>query len=507
MIALIVALPLVFAFLLSLVSIIWNSKWLSKTFLLIGVLSPWIIFLASLEGMPFSVILGNWSRISGIEITLNRYNFYFILGELLVFSLTSIYSLNYFEREDLNKIFLLFLLMHAGFLGTFLSRDLFNFFIYIELASVSVFALICVSRGKGAKEAAFRYVVFFFLASIFLLFSIGIIYLETGYLNLELIRKNLVMSREIKIGLGIAFTSLILKGGIFPLFFWLPDAHAKADTPISALLSGLMVKTSAYGMVLLILYFPITHLETPLMIVAFSSMIFGVLLAVLQQNVKKLLAYSTVSQMGYILLGISTLNAFGAIYHVLAHSLFKSGLFLSVGALIQAQKSKNLNKLTYRNSPTLIVAIVFLSLAIGGISPFIGAVSKKELVSALSGNWVYLFYAVGVGTLIPFTKLNYHLAKPQKAPKPKRLESIVSLAMAMLTLILGLYFLQNLSFTDPLLIGLAILIFFALHHLDIFDFKIPNPIEKRAKDIGEENNFYTIIFVVFMILILLQVYF
>ncbi len=457
--------------------------------------------------MPFSIVLGNWTRISGIEIALDNYNLFFILAELIVFSLTSIYSLSYFEREDVNIVFILLLLMHAGFLGTFLSRDLFNFFIFIELASVSVFALIFMSSEQGAKKAAFRYVIFFFLASIFLLLAIGIIYLETGYLNLELIKANLVMSREIKFGLGIAFTALILKGGIFPLYFWLPDAHSKADSPISALLSGLMVKTAAYGMLLLAIYFPIGHLEVPLMVVAFSSMIFGLTLAMFQRNVKKLLAYSTVSQMGYVLLGISTLNVFGSVYHVLAHSLFKSGLFLSIGALIHAQNTKKLEDLTYRNSPMLLFSIVIFSLAIGGISPLIGSVSKKMLVSGLSGIWSYLSYAVGVGTLVLFMKLNYNLAKPREVSKSNQLESFISLLMAIFTVMFGVYFFQGGLLIDLVLLSLAFLVFFIFHRLNLFSLRIPNLADMYTKNFGEENNLYAVIFAIFMILILLLCYF
>jgi len=507
MISLTVALPLLFAILLSLISIVRDSKRFSKFLFLIGVLSPWIVFIFSLEGMPISVVLGNWARISGIEIALDNYNLFFILAELIVFSLTSIYSLSYFERDDVNIVFVLLLLMHAGFLGTFLSRDLFNFFIFIELASVSVFALIFMSSEEGAKKAAFRYVIFFFLASIFLLLAIGIIYLETGYLNLELIRANLVMSTEIKFGLGIAFTGLILKGGIFPLYFWLPDAHSKADSPISALLSGLMVKTAAYGMLLLAIYFPISFLEVPLMIVAFSSMIWGLTLAMLQQNVKKLLAYSTISQMGYVLLAISTLNVFGSIFHVLAHSLFKSGLFLSVGALIQAQKTKKLNDLTYRNSPMIMVSIVLFSLGIGGIFPLIGSVSKKMIVSSLTGIWSYLFYAVGVGTLVLFMKLNYNLVKSGEVSKPNQLESFVSLLMAILTVIFGVYFYQGGLLMDLILALVAFLVFFGFLRLDLFSLEISNLAKNYTKNFGEENNFYAVIFAIFLVLILLLCYF
>ena len=504
MLILMVILTLVFAFLITLSSIFNRGVKLTKILFLVGILIPWPIFLFYFNKVPINVVLGGWNRFTGIEVTLNNYNLIFILAELIIFSLVGFYSLNYFKRDELNKVFALFLLMHGGLLGTFISKDLFNYYIYMEITSVSGFALIGLSRVKGSKKAAFRYIIFFFISSYLFLLFIGITYMETGYLNLFLIRENLVVSLEIKVALGLAFASLILKAGIFPLYFWLPDAHSKAQTPVSALLSGIMVKASVYGILLLFLYYPISYLKTFLFMVAFSSMIFGMISAIFQRDAKKLLAYSTVSQLGYVLLGFATLNIQGAIYHAFAHAITKSGLFLGVGTLVHSQKTRDLKKLTYRRNYILLFSILMLSISISGIYPFIGSYSKNLLLSGIKGNWVHLFYFVNIGTLIYYAKLNYFLLKGNRKASIKFRFSIVPLVSSFLVLGFGLYFGPTLKILDLLVIVLSIIIFFILLNLNIYSFKFNELLLDKPRKIGNENNLLVSVFTIFLILILLQ---
>ena len=502
MIPLLVIFPFILAFILPFITYVTKKEIYIKIIFLLGIFTPWLFFFSFSN--PVKEVVGGWTRFTGIEVAFGGYGYLFILAELILFSLVGIYSLDHFEHDELNKVFALFLLMHGGLLGTFISKDLFNYYIYMEITSVSGFALIGLSRVKGSKKAAFRYIIFFFISSYLFLLFIGITYMETGYLNLFLIRENLVVSLEIKVALGLAFASLILKAGIFPLYFWLPDAHSKAQTPVSALLSGIMVKASVYGMMLISSHFPMRFMKDPLMIVAFSSMIFGVLIALMQNNVKRLLAYHTVSQLGYVLLGFATLNIQGAIYHAFAHALFKSGLFLGVGTLIEAQGTKNLKKLSYNKNWALFIGILFLSLAIGGVYPFIGSYSKSMLLSSINGYWLHLFYFVNIGTLVSFTKLNYYLFKGNRKSKVKLKSVLITLTSGILTLGFGIYLNPKFKVYEIPIIGFSILIFFILKHMNLFSLRTPNPIKNKAKGIGEENNFYSIIFVIFLILLLLQ---
>ncbi len=497
-----VILPLLFAFVISLMPIIFDSNRLVKILFLVGAFSPWPIFLLSLNGLPLDTVLGGWTRSGGVEVVFGDFNFYFVLAELIVFSLVAIYSYNYFKSSKLNKEFALLLLMHGGLLGAFISRDLFNFYVYSEIASVSGFALIGISKIKGSRKAAFRYITFFFISSYLFLLSIGIIYSETGYLNLEMIRENLVMSLGIRVGIGLGFVSLILKAGIFPLFFWLPDAHSKAQTPVSALLSGIMVKTSIYGMMLFVVYLPMEFLSFSLKIVAFSSMFFGMVVAFLQTDVKKLLAYSTVSQMGYVLLGLAVLNIDGAIYHSLTHALSKTGLFLGVGLLIHSQNTRDIRKLSYDNYVT-VFSVLVLSLSIAGIYPLIGSISKGILLSGINGVWYYLFYLVSIGTLVYYAKLNYFLLSNGPGIDLRLDKSIIPFVSSVLVIGFGFYFGAAIKITDLAIIGIAILVFATLNYFKALEIEIPS-LRKKFSGVGEENNFYAAIFVTFLILILIQ---
>lgn len=506
MIPLIVAFPLIMAFLTSILPALRREKF-SKYLFLLGMLSPWILLPQIIENLPFNEIVGNWNRISGIEVAADNYNLPFIMAELILSAFVALYVYgNYYPKKIENKAYVLLLLLHAGLLGAFISRDLFNYYIYMEIASVASFALVGISKEKGARRAAFKYAIFSLLASYIFILGIGIIYLKTGYLNLALIKENLRMSREINVALTLAFTSLLLKSGIFPLHFWLPDAHSKADAPISALLSGLVVKAPAYGMILLTLTFPIgIFVQRTLLTLAFLSMFFGIAMAILQKNSERLLAYHTVSQMGYVLLGIALLNPLGAAYYALAHALFKGGLFLSVGTIAEHYNTRDLEKLSYRSSKLLAIAIILLSLAIGGISPFIGAFGKSKILEGLQGFLEYLLYLGGIGTLVSFTKLNYYLSKRKEKAELPRKKAVISLLLGTLTLVGGIYLYPHLNILKDLSsIAMAFILFYLLKNLGVFEISTEAFIPEQFRSLGKEINAYMFLFTALLLLFLLN---
>ncbi len=513
MIPLIVALPLVFAFIGAVLSVYRSFRKYMRAAFLAGVLSPWPVFIMDLGDHPVETVVGGWTRVSGIEIGMNGLNFHLILAALIVFSLSGVYSVFYFDRDQRDKgaisgrsILPLILLLYSGILGCFLTRDLFNFFVYMEIASISSIIMVACSKGKGSKRASFRYLVLFFISSFFFLFAIGIIYVNTGTLNFNLIEENLVMDTEIKVAITIAFVSFITKAGIFPLYFWLPEAHSKADTPVSALLSGLTVKVPVFGMILFLVYTDIGFLKTPLMIVAFSSILFGIVMAILQKNVKRMLAYSTVSQMGFILLAIATLNASAAVNYAFAHALFKSGLFLGVGVLINRHGTKNIDELSCKDDNLLVLSMIILTLAIGGVSPLIGAFGKHEILSGLSGLGVYLFYIGSIGTLTYFINLNYSLFNLESLGKKYHsVEGFITFMMAVLTVAFGIYYYPRLKLTDLLLIGVAFLMFAVLKYAGIFEKRVPRYFSRDIKGLGGEINLYTSVYVSVMISLLIYV--
>lgn len=495
MIPLMVAFPLLFGFIIVILDTLRAKKVLIKATFVLGAALPVGIFLTE-NGRE---MVGGWSRVAGIEVGISEINAPFIAGELILFTVVVLYSLSYFDFRDKKtpKALVLFLLMHAGLLGAFLAGDFFNFYIYMEIASVSAFALVAFSEEPSSKEAAFKYLVLSLLASYLFIFAIGMIYMETGYLNVGFVAENALPSRELSTALGVAFASLLLKAGIFPLHGWLPDAHSKAPTPVSALLSGLVVKAPAYGMILLFSALPVGEsLKTAAMIVAVASIFFGIIMALLQRDAKRLLAYHTVSQMGYVLLGIATFNFIGAAYYALAHSLFKGGLFLSVGSL--GRKSRELGEFGYRNAPLMAFSVLMLSLAIGGVSPFIGSYAKGLISSGLEGGLKWAVAMGSLGTLVSFTKLNYYLSKG-KTGELRVSWKLSSLVLALTTLGAGLYLGAGLKPSDAIYIAAAVLTFFGLRALGIFE----RGVQSEAKDVGRDVNVLAAVFVTFMLTVLL----
>ncbi|AAL81271.1 cation:proton antiporter [Pyrococcus furiosus DSM 3638] len=403
-----------------------------KVLYLLGVFLPVIL-------LPFSQggVVGGYSRLLGIEVDLDSITFLFLIAELTVFSMSSLYVVTY--ATEWRKLSLL-LLMHSGLIGAFISKDLFNFYVFMELSAISSFALIASSKEKGSYKAAYNYLLLSMTASYLLVLSLGMIYFSTGTLNVKL-----AQGREVpRIAVLIASLALSLKSGIFPLHIWLPDAHSKADTYLSAILSGIAVKAPVYGLVLLSYLADLSFLR-PL---AMMSMIFGVVLAMVQVNAKRVLAYHTVSQMGYVLLAISYNNPYAAAIYSFAHAIFKSGLFLSIGALVDARKRKELNYLGCRNCYILLITVAILSLSIAGFGITVGGVAKEILSKATKEE--ALIYGVSLGTAFSFAKLNYYLWKGY-GHKPSVKRVIPSLVLSLIALGMGIMWNGTPSYKDVLI--------------------------------------------------------
>ncbi|MDK2869330.1 MAG: multicomponent Na+:H+ antiporter subunit [Pyrococcus sp.] len=403
-----------------------------KVLYLLGVFLPVVL-------LPFSQggVVGGYSRILGVEVGLDSITQLFLIAELIVFSMSSFYALTY--TTEWRKLSLL-LLMHSGLIGAFISKDFFNFYVFMELSAISSFALVASSREKDSYKAAYNYLFLSMTASYLLVLSLGMIYFSTGTLNVKL-----AQGREVpKVAVLIASLALSLKSGIFPLHVWLPDAHSKADTYLSAILSGIAVKAPVYGLVLLSYLADLSFLR-PL---AIMSMIFGVVMTMLQVNAKRLLAYSTISKMGYILLAVSYNNPYAAAIYSFAHAIFKSGLFLSVGALVDARNRKELDYLGCRNCYIILIAVAILSLSIAGFGITVGGVAKEVLSKAIGER--VLIYGVSLGTAFSFAKLNYYVWKGY-GHKPSIKRSIPSLVLGLIALGVGIMWNGALSYKDILI--------------------------------------------------------
>lgn len=343
-----------------------------------------------------------------------------------------IFSIDYMKHYGAKgRYYALFLLMMAGMNGVVLAHDLFGLYLFMEVAACSSYALVAYGLGRDELEASFKYLLLAAAASALILLGIALVYVRTGNLDMKLVSNAINISTyqgdKAVIFIALLFlTGFGLKAALVPFHAWLPDAHPSAPAPVSAMLSGVLIKASGIYALMRIMYNvigiqAIPRLGYTLMGLGMLSLVVAALLALVQTDYKRLLAYSSISQIGYITfaLGIGTPLAFvGALYHLLNHATFKSLLFLTSGATQQATGTRDLNQmggLTKRLPLTGTTSLIG-SLAISGVPPFNGFVSKAVIViAALNAGWntgeaLYYFYgAVAAGfsvlTLAYFLKL------------------------------------------------------------------------------------------------------
>ncbi|MBW2472369.1 MAG: NADH/ubiquinone/plastoquinone (complex I) [Deltaproteobacteria bacterium] len=381
--------------------------------------------------------LGKWSIPIGINLVLDGLSNLLLLTISVVSFAAMLFSVQYMEQYTSKPKFLsLFLLMVAGMNGVVLSGDIFNMFVFLEIASISSYALVGFGCEHEELEASFKYMVLGSVASMFILFGVGLVYGMTGTLSLADISRA-VQQTGFNNGLYFALAMFIvgfgLKAALVPFHAWLPDAHPSAPAPISAMLSGVLIKAlGVYALIRII--FNIFGLTLPvgwiLVTLGVLSMVVGVFLAVGQCDFKRLLAYHSISQMGYVVLGVgigavvlaqkkdpawASLAILGGLFHLINHSVFKSLLFLTSGSIEMATGSRQLKQLggLAEKMPLTRTMCTIASASIAGIPPFNGFWSKLLIVLAAVKAQFYSLAAVTVlvslVTLISFLKVQRYV--------------------------------------------------------------------------------------------------
>ena len=417
-----VAIPLGSAFLVSLIK---NKRfadlWANLTILSLLLLAIHSLFLVRLNGVMVYK-MGGWIPPIGISLVLDGLTGLLLITVNLIALFATIYSISYMERyTSKGKFYVLFLLMVGGMNGVIITGDMFNLFVFLEIASVASYALVAFGVEAEELEASFKYMVLSCVASSFVLLGIGLLYSYTSSLNMADISR-ILQSK----GSGyqiVPFVSVLflmgfgLKAAIVPFHAWLPDAHPSAPAPISAMLSGVLIKALGIYAILRI-FFSVLGISqsflTVLMVLGALSMVVGVFLAIGQWDFKRLLAYHSISQIGYVILGISMgtpLGILGGLFHLFNHSVFKSLLFLNSGAVVYAAGTRDLRKMggLREKMPVTSSTCMIASMSIAGIPPFNGFWSKLIIIIACiqAGHLGYAFWAVlaSLLTLSSFMKV------------------------------------------------------------------------------------------------------
>jgi len=377
--------------------------------------------------------IGGWRPPFGIVWSLDGLGILMLVIVNLVSFAATFFSIRYMEGYTGHaKYYSLFLLMVAGMNGVVITGDLFNLFVFLEIASFASYALVAFGCEHEELEASFKYLVLGSIGSTLVLFGIALIYGTTGYLTMasisEAIRgggKPLVLV----LATTFFFAGFGIKAALVPFHPWLPDAHPSAPAPISAMLSGVLIK--ALGIYALArVFFNVIGMDrlTSIVLVTVGglSMTVGVLLAVGQWDLKRLLAYHSISQMGYVVLGVgfggylistggnaaaASLSILGGIFHLANHSVFKSLLFLCAGFIERATGTRQLKEMggLFSRMPLTRAATTIAALSIAGVPPFNGFWSKLLIVfAAFQAGYLGLALmtiAVSFVTLISFLKV------------------------------------------------------------------------------------------------------
>ena len=458
LIPLFVAIPLSAAFIIMLVGkyyrrsadILANLASLALLILSLGAL-------LSLNSQPGSVLvynIGGWIAPVGISLVLDGLSCFILVTLNLISFLITIYSINYMEKYTAKyRFYTLFLLMLTGMNGVTISGDLFNLFVFLEIAAIASYALVAFGTESDELEASFKYAVMGSVASCFILLGIAMLYSYSSSLNMADISAVLAAKGQARIVgfIGVLFLAgFCLKSALVPFHAWLPDAHPSAPAPISAMLSGVLIKILgiyALARIFFGVFGANPFLLSLLMFLGALSMIVGVFLAVGQWDLKRLLAYHSISQVGYVVLGLglgTPLGILGGLFHLFNHSIFKSLLFLNSGAIDYSVGTRDLRQMSglRQRMPVSANTSLVASLSIAGIPPFNGFWSKLIIIFACiqAERWGYAAWAVlgSILTLASFMKVQkYAFFGPLKENlnKIKEVPFAMRLSMVILSLI------------------------------------------------------------------------
>lgn len=360
------------------------------------------------------------------------------------------------------KFFALLLLMVFGLNAMLLTRDLFSLYVFLEVASIASYVLVAFGLEYDGIESAIKYLLLSAVATSLALFGMILIYMTTGSLEFDVVKAALAGSSPLSgvfLLAGALFISGFgLKAALMPFHAWLPDAHPSAPAPISAMLSGVVIKVAGVYVLARIFFgiFPeIGRIHTVFLTLGTLSMIAGAILAYFQKDFKRILAYSSISQVGYIMIGFGLGNLFGimgALFHIFNHGLFKSLLFLNSGAVQYRLHTRNIDEMggLENRMPVTNATSIFGMLSIAGVPPFNGFYSKLFIIiGALAAGKVaiaVLGIAVSVFTLgyfliiqrkVFFGKLNEKWQDVREAPFAMSCAVILLAAACLLT---GVFF-------------------------------------------------------------------
>jgi len=432
---------------------------------------------------PVRYAMGGWRAPLGIELYADGLSAVMLLMATIVGLGITLYSRGYFSGQHRDSapiktesahaqeaFWPLWLFAWGALNALFLTGDIFNLYVTLELLTLCGVALIGLSRRRTASIAAFQYLLAALVGSLFYLLGVALIYSEYATLDCMSLSRIVEPTAASAWAMALMTLGLILKSALFPLHFWLPPAHGNAPAPVSSLLSALVVKASFYFT--LRLWFTVfSNVSTPaagslLAVLGAAAVLYGSLQALRQRRLKMLVAYSTVAQVGYLFLGFALIGqpaiaaqaASGVVYYALSHASAKAAMFFAAGAVMRFAGHDHLDQLhgIGQHVPISIFAFGLAGMSLMGLPPSGGFVGKWLLLRAAidAGQWWVVAVILTGGLLAAayiFPLLNRSFAKAaepfEKHPVPRVMEWM-SLVLALVAVTLGLIATQPLELLE-----------------------------------------------------------
>jgi multicomponent Na+:H+ antiporter subunit D len=419
-----VPLPVIVPLLAAALSVLLGQwRWAQRTLSVVslsGVLGVSIALLAGAHDQGTVVHrAGGWPAPLGITLVVDRLAALMLVVSSFVLLAVIVYAIGEAGEERLRVSFHpLYLVLAAGVSASFVTADLFNLFVAFEMMLAASYVLITLGGRPDQVRSGMTYVVISLVASTLFITMLALLYASTGTVNMADLAVRL---QEVDPGVRSAFAVGLLvvfgiKAGLFPLFFWLPDSYPTAPGPVTAIFAGLLTKVGVYAIIRsqTLLFDTPEWMGTTLIVISILTMVIGVLGAIAQDDMKRILAFHIISQIGYMIFGLglfTVAGVAGAVFYIVHHIIVKTALFLVAGLVSRRGGSSRLSEVggLVRSAPVIAALFAVPALSLAGLPPFSGFLAKFALADAgiAASSWIAVAasLAVGLCTMFSMTKI------------------------------------------------------------------------------------------------------
>ncbi len=407
---------------------------------------------------PIIVTIAGWEAPWGINLVFSSFSGFLVTLITILGFIIWLYSYRFkkIEFDSAQKFYVLFLLLITGTIGVILTGDIFNLFVFLEITAISSFALTAFYRGRDGAEAGFKFLLIGTFASSFMLLAIVLLYTQVGTLNMAEIASRMdTVDPQMKIIIFLLFfVGMGIEAEMFPLNGWAPDAYSQAPAPIAAVFASMLAKAGIYAL-LRVVYtlFDLGGAYDLLLIMGVITMVVAEVTALRQENLRRMLAYSSIGQMGLIMIAFgmgSYEGSYAGMFLMFNHAVIKALLFLTAGYLVYYTTKKKISDLDGFAKKMPLVSLLFGlgAFAIVGLPPFSGFWSKLYVLLAAADGHMELIIAIILATsiieIVYYFKVvsRLYFRKPHhdiQVRKPSINASIAMLTLGVLIVVVGVY--------------------------------------------------------------------